>query len=149
MAEDIREAILARLLVVMQSIPGESDVARNKLLNDDGSLQQLVLVDGEEVLFDDGGLSKRPKLSQRQMKMYPLAVVGSIAKSKDVGSDLSARRGKIIKAIEADAELALLTVKNEGGRYVGIDNNFAAAYLTLAQAPMRFEFTYLLRPSQF
>jgi hypothetical protein len=149
MAEDVREAILARMLVLLNAIPGEGDVARNQIVNDDGSPLRLVLIDGEEVLLDDGGLSNKPKLSPRPMKMYPLVVVGSIAKPKEIGTDLSVRRGKIIKAIETDSELAALTVKNTGGRYTGIDNTFAAAFLTLAQAPMRFEFTYLLRPSEF
>ena len=148
MAEDVREAILARMLVVLNAIPGEGDVARNVTINDDGSPQRLALLDGAEDLVPDEGLSNRPPLAPRIMKMYPLTLVGSSAKAKDVGSDTSTRRGRIIKAIEGDPTLIGLTYKGKGGRYVGIENSLALGILTLDQAAMKFEFTYVLRPDQ-
>lgn len=150
MAEDVREAILARMLAVLQGIPGEDDVARNSTVDDDGaSLQRISLLDGAEDIVPDEGLANRPALAQRLMRMYPLTLVGSAAKAKDVGSSISSRRAKIIQAIEGDSTLAGLTYKGKGGRYVGIENTLALGILTFDQAALKFEFTYLLRPSQF
>lgn len=149
MAEDVREAILARMLVVMKAIPGETDALRNATISDDGSPRKLVLLDGDEQCDSLGDLN-RPPLAQRITRMYPIIVVASMAKAKDVGSDLSSRRGKVIKAIEGDADLIALTAKGQGGRYIGIDPNLLAmGLLPLGDSPLKFEFTYLLRPSQF
>jgi len=149
MAEDIREAILAQMLAVMQNITGETDVVRNQIVNDDGSAHRLALLDGAEDLVPDDGLSNRPPLAPRIMKMYPLTLVGSSAKAKDIGADVSARRARIISAIEGDPTLIGLTYKGKGGRYVGIENTLALGILTVDQAALKFEFTYVLRPSQF
>jgi hypothetical protein len=149
MSEDVREAILARMFIVFTGITGEIDVARNQIFNDDGSPRRLALLDGAEDIVPDDGLSNRPALSQRIMRMYPLTLVGSAAKAKDIGSDVSTRRRRIITAIEGDSTLQGLTYKGKGGRYVGIENTLALGILTLDQTALKFEFTYVLRPSQF
>jgi len=149
MSEDVREAILARILVVLQGIPGETDVARNLIVNDDLSPHRLVLLDGSEDCDSLADLN-RPPLVQRITRMYPLVNVASMAKARDLGAGLSSRRGKIIKAIEGDSALIALTAKNDGGRYIGIDNALLAqGLLPLGDMPMKFVFAYMLRPSQF
>lgn len=146
---DVREAILARLLVLMGGIAGIGEVSRNVLAGDDaaGTPKQITVLEGDEIASEYDPAA-RPATAPRVVHMHPQILLSNFAGTADVGPGLSAMRAAIVKAIATDATLVGLTLNNRGGRYIGMESDLAFARAMLGQMAMKFEFTYVLRPDQ-
>lgn len=145
---DVREALLARLVVLLGGLVGIDRVSRNVLVDDDNNQHRITIMEGDEVAAETDPVN-RPPTAPRVVHMQPQILISAQAKSTEVGSDLSTIRGKIIKAIAADSDLIALTLNGRGGRYVGMESDLAFARAMSGQMALKFEFTYVLRPDQF
>lgn len=150
MAEDVREAILARLEVLL-ALTGVDQVARNELTSDDGvavGKKRIVILEGDETVSEQESGSK-PANAPRTIYMHPQIMLQNFASSADVGSGLSTIRGQVIQAIATDDTLIQLTVKNQGGKYMGLESDLGFARAMNGEVSLKFQFCYELRPDQF
>lgn len=145
---DIREAILARLAVLMGDVVSADTVSRNVLVDDDGSKKRITIMEGDEIAAESDPV-QRPPNAPRIVHMQPQLILSAQASSEDVGADLSAMRGQVIKLIAADAALIALTLNGRGGRYLGMESDLAFGRAMFGQMALKFDFAYLLRPDQF
>jgi len=148
MANDPREAIMARLLIVIGQASGVSNVSRNQLYDDDAAdtSKRVTLLEGDEIAAEEENLS-RPAGVGRLIQMHPHVELSNFNTADRVGAGLSAARAAIIKAVAADATLISLTHKNTGGRYVGMESDLGFAREMLGRMTPKFQFTYALIPS--
>lgn len=150
MAEDVREAIMARLVVLMGTISGVDEVARNVLVLDDeeGKTRRITILEGDEMSSDQEPVKRRPPNSPLVIHMHPQILLSNFADTSLVGSGLSAMRTAIIKKVAADTALTALTLDNLGGRYLGMESDLAFARAMAGETALKFQFTYVLRPDQ-
>jgi hypothetical protein len=159
MAEDAREAIMSRLLVLLAGIP-EVNVARNQIILGDVDRDQISLLEGSEEASDREPVNL-PADAPLVIYMYPQIVLSVFAAASEIGPKLSNLRGKIIKAITTDTTLTDLTVKSRGISYgrntrikigtsfsirpVGLSTELAVGQATWGQMFLNFKFAYVLR----
>ena len=149
MAEDIREAILARLETLLGGMVGIDKVARNLPLDDDsGDIRRIVILEGDEAAPEQEPNNK-PATSVQTIYMHPQIELRNFAAPSDVGPNLSTMRGLVIKAIATDAELIGHTIKGLGGRYIGMESDLVFARAMSGTVALKFQFAYSLRPDQF
>ena len=152
MAEDVREAILSRLVALLK-LPGVDVVGRNINLSDDAGFETrnrkriISILEGDEITSDQEPTT-RPANTPQTVHMHPQIVLVNFAAVDQVGSGLSAMRGAVIKAIATDATLIGLTIKNRGGVYMGMESDLGFARAMLGNVALKFQFSYLLRPDQ-
>lgn len=145
---DTRELIMARLVVVVGQVLGAANVARNELFLDDADdkVKRVSVLEGDELAADQEGsipLASAP----RAIYMQPQVLLVNFDAAGTVGKGLSASRVALIKAIAADSTLTGYTHKNSGGRYMGMESDFAFARDALGRMALKFQFTYVLVPS--
>jgi hypothetical protein len=148
MAEDVREAILARLVVLMGSVVGTDSVSRNVIIDDDGNAKRITVMEGEEIASDADPVN-RPPTAPRIVHMQPQLILSAQANSAEVGSDLSNLRGHAIKLIASDTTLISLTLNGRSGRYIGMESDLAFGKAMFGQMALKFQFSYVMRPDQF
>jgi hypothetical protein len=149
MAEDIREAILARLAVVLGELVGIDSVKRNLSVDDDaGDSRRIVILEGDEIPPEQEPNNK-PATAPHTIYMHPQIELRNFADASDVGPNLSAMRGLVITAIATDATLTGYTVKGLGGRYIGMESDLMFARAMSGTVALKFQFAYTLRPDQF
>jgi hypothetical protein len=152
MAEDVREAILVRLKALLAGLGGGIQVVRNEIVDDDGGeqgrKQRIVILEGDEATPEKES-TNMPAHAPRTVYMHPQIMLCNFAGSAAVGAGLSAMRGKVIKAIATDEALIALTIKRQGGLYLGMESDLGFARAMNGEATLKFQFAYLLRPDQF
>lgn len=144
---DRREAILARLLAVAQSIAGIVKAARNVTELSEAQRPAIILFDGTESA-DDTDPKARPGNAPRLITMSPQFEITLGAASEDIGTALNVLRAALMKAVMTDATIAGLVLDREGTRYQGA--SFGAEGGRVAEGSMQldFTFTYVLRPDE-
>jgi hypothetical protein len=144
---DVREAIIARMMVLLAAIPGVDEVTRNVIVADDDTsrTKRIALLEGDEMAAEEDPVA-RPANAPRTIHMHPQMLLSNFAKSVDVGTGLAAVRAAIIKSFASDSQLIALTLNNRGGRYLGMDSDLVFAGAMLGQTSLKFQFTYVLRP---
>lgn len=151
MAEDVREAILSRLEVLLK-LPGVDQVVRNVDIADDAGADAgkriISILEGDEVTSDQEP-TNRPATTPQTVHMHPQILLTNFNTSEKVGPGLSAMRGAVIKAIATDSVLIAKTIKKRGGVYMGMESDLAFSRSMLGNVALKFQFTYLLRPDQF
>ena len=149
---DNREAILARLEVVLAAIAGIESFARNRGLRDNDSRPGIVLLDGDE--------SERPprvgrNVAGRQsmlpvfMAMRPqVFVLMDTRKPQNVGigTDINAFRTAIIRAVAADATLRALVGTNGDIVYNGSETDLKSGSPLDGEMRLDFTFSYFVDP---
>jgi len=119
---DVREDILARLLVIASGIPNISSAQRNNPDISEGQNPVAVVFDGdEETLLDATDATMRPPSKPAAVHMRPIIEISDMATT--VGSNLNLWRRELIKGVIYDTELNTQIVKT--GRY----GNGAIRYL--------------------
>lgn len=146
---DPREAVLSRLVALLGTIVGTSNVARNVLLTDDaqGEFKQVTVLEGDEFASEDDAIA-RPPIAPRIVHMHPQILLQNVAGADAVGPGLSSLRASILKAIATDSQLIDLTHNSRGGRYIGMESDLAFSRAMVGQMALKFQFTYVLRPDQ-
>jgi hypothetical protein len=106
---DVREDILARLLVVVASIPNIKFAQRNNIEIPEDQLPAALVFDGDEETNDASDLSMRPANRPTMVRMHPEIVIAQQA--DEVGSDLTTLRRELIKRVMTDTVLNEQIVK--------------------------------------
>ena len=141
---DIRESILARLVVIATAVTGVTTVVRNRGALTDAKRPAIIIMDADEV-GDDGDPDRRPPASMRRVGMTPQIYLLLSGNAESVGASLNALRAKTVKAIMQDATLIDLTLDNVGIRYDGCSTGLAMGRSMEGEMLLSFTFTYLLK----
>jgi hypothetical protein len=137
-----REEVLARVFAILEGIDGFATKARNRGLLDNDALPGVVLLDGDETstkLADGRG---RQRMSPVVASMHPQVFVLLKTKqptNQDVGQNLNAFRGEIIRAISGDAQLIALIGPNGDITYDGCETDLKSGGAMVGE--MRLDFT--------
>jgi len=145
---DVREDILARLLVVVATIPNIRSAYRNNLNIDETELPSAVVLDGDE---ETNEAPNRPSNSPVIAQMTPEILI--IHQDPNVGSELDVFRREVIKLVLTDTELNNLVAKssprgNCAIRYLGCQTGHGWLRDLHGGMKAQFMFKYTLRPEQ-
>lgn len=146
---DKREQILARLVEIMETIPGVGAVYRNNPDPNEGRMPAVVVFDADEELapLPDTAQYKGPTAPQ-VMVMRPEIYILLSARAADAGTRLNGLRASIYKAVVTDPSLFALVGTNgriilEAGR-----SGFAVGRAMSSELKLEFGFTYVLQASE-
>jgi hypothetical protein len=145
---DVREDILARLLVVVAAIPNIRSAYRNNTEIAENQLPAVIVFDGDEETSDG---QNRPSNSPLMVQMTPEIIIAE--QSDEVGSDLTTLRRELIKLVLLDTELNNLIAKssprgNGAIRYLGCQTDLGWMRSLHGALRAQFMFKYTLRPEQ-
>lgn len=148
---DRREAILDRLHIVLQSIPGTMSHPRNR-----GELQHdkrpsVVLLDGSEDA-DDGAFSRgRGTVIKNLVVLRPEIYVllkNQKPNNEGIGPELNSWRAKVFNAVTRDSQLLSLLGTNGGIHYLGCETDMQSGRPMQGELRVDFAFTYVLDPRE-
>jgi hypothetical protein len=142
---DIREAILARMLVIAEDVEDVELAARNKLTLDESQRPAIIILDGPETARNNEA-SRRPARAPRIIDMQPSVVVMVGAKAEDVGTLINLYRARYLKALTEDTEFLELTHDSEGFRYDGCTPTVEEGRVVEGQMEFHLSITYILQP---
>jgi hypothetical protein len=145
---DVREDILARLLVVVASIPNIKFAQRNNIEIPEDQLPAALVFDGDEETNDASDLSMRPANRPTMVRMHPEIVIAQQA--DEVGSDLTTLRRELIKRVTTDTvlnEQIVKTGRNGNGaiRYLGCRTDLGLGRSLQGALLAEFMFKYALK----
>lgn len=144
---DIREEILARLLIVVGVVVGTDKAFRNQIEIPESARPAIVILDADEIADEADNNRKRPAISPRIVSMSPEIYILVGSKPADIGTDLNTLRTALIKAILTDDSLVALCHDGQV-IYDGFSTGLAAGRSMEGEAGVSFTFPYVLRPSQ-
>jgi hypothetical protein len=139
---DVREDILARLLVVVASVPNIKTAQRNNVDIQEELLPAVSVFDGDE---ESGGADDRS--SRLPGRAYVPSMMPEIVVSErhGTGSELGTFRREIVKRVLGDATLIALVGSNGSIRYVGCQTDFGWIRSQLNAMNVQFVFRYPLK----
>jgi hypothetical protein len=146
---DVREDILARLLVILAGIPNMKSARRNYRDIPEDQLPGALLFDGDEETDDASDLSMHPSNRPTMVRMHPEILIAQ--QSSEVGSDLTTLRRELLKRILTDTELneqIVKTGRNGNGaiRYLGLQTDLGEGRSLQGALRAQFMFKYTLKP---
>jgi len=149
MAEtDRREAILARLEVILAGVDGIKHAFRNVPDVPETKRPAAIVLDADEVADETGeGRNRFANLAPITAIMTPEIYFKFGGSAENVGPTLNALRIKAIKAILTDETLIAL-VKDNDIRYLGFATGFASGRSIEGEAGISFQFRYMVFPSK-
>lgn len=157
MSDDMREDILARLFVVMESMDGITTNVRNRGLMSNEQRPAQVLLDGDEVprltvdtkrikgqaaLMAPQIMSARPELFFLPKEKRPT----NVADGKNIGTEANEWRIAFMKKLWADVELAALLGSNGSIVYNGCETDMKSGSAMSGEIKLDFVVNYVLRP---
>lgn len=155
---DKREAILERLLTILQGIPNtvgasEHTVCRNRGLLQDEALPALVLLDGNEVEAVTSERRGRTAMSAQVMQMLPQIFVvlkpRDLPSNEGVGEELNQFRAALIQAFNTDAQLLQLLGSNGQIVLRRVDTDLNTGNQLRGEAQFHFAINYVMNPAAF
>jgi hypothetical protein len=144
---DKREAILAQLILICQSIEGIVKVTRNQGNISEEQRPAIVILDGDEEADENDTGRGRPAAAPNLVTMTPQVSVLLGSLTENVGTELNGFRAKVIKAILGDNDLAAIVGSNGGGgesRYRGCATSTSSGRQMEGEMGMFFSFRYNL-----
>jgi hypothetical protein len=147
---DVRENILARLVVIVGTMPSIKQVYRNNVDLTEDDLPAAAVLDGDEETDDTSDRSMRPPDRPTLATMHPEIIIFKLA--PQVGPDISTLRRELIKLVLYDTELNEQIVKtgrygNGAIRYLGCQTDLGWERSMFGALKANFQFRYALRPS--
>jgi hypothetical protein len=142
---DVREAILARMLQVAETVEGVVTAERNLLVIDEEARPAIIIIDGPETARNNEA-SKRPARAPRIIDMQPSVVIMVGAKSSEVGTLINLYRARFLRDLSHDAEFLALTHDGEGFRYDGCTPTVEDGRVVEGQMEFQLNITYILQP---
>jgi hypothetical protein len=141
--KDVREDILARLLVVVEGIPNIRKAYRNNVDIPEESLPAVVVFDGDEET--NGADDRSARLSGRPYiaRMMPEIVVAQQAEL--VGGELSTLRRELIRRVLNDTTLIAYVGGNGAIRYLGCQTDIGWMRSLHGALLAQFMFQYSLK----
>lgn len=149
MPVDTREDILARLVVVMATIPNIKLAQRNNTDITEDQLPAAIVFDGDEETDDISDLSMKPPNRPTVVRMTPEVMIAQ--QSGQAGSDLTTLRRELIRRVLTDSELNETIVKtgrhgNGAIRYLGCETDLGDGRSLQGVLLAHFMFKYTLKP---
>jgi hypothetical protein len=147
---DTREDILARLLVVVASIPNIRSSYRNNVDISENQMPAAIVLDGDEQAHE---ALNRQSNSPIMVEMTPGIVLQVTDDNVDLGSTITTFRRDLIRLVLFDTVLNDLIVKssprgNGAIRYLGCNTDVGWTRTGWAALTAQFMFKYTLRPEQ-
>jgi hypothetical protein len=139
---DVREDILARLLVVVASVPNIKTALRNNVDIQEELLPAVSVFDGDEETNGAEDRSARPAGRPYVARMMPEIVV---SERHGTGSELGTFRREIISRVLGDATLIAQVGGNGAIRYIGCQTDFGWIRSQLNAMNVQFVFQYSLK----
>lgn len=142
---DRREQILARLVEIMETIPGVGAVYRNNPDPNEGRMPAVVVFDADEGLapLPDAARYKDPTAPQ-VMIMRPEIYILLSSRAADAGTRLNELRARVYKAVVTDKNLEdLVGMKGRITLEAGY-SGFAVGRAMSSELRLEFGFTYVM-----
>lgn len=139
---DSREAILARLAVVLDSVTGIKCAARNRASVDRDKRPAAYLYDGDEAAEVEQKSGRSPALITMTPEIY--IVAGESA--EDIGTKLNTLRGAVLAAVLTDAPLAALAGPHGRVTYAGCATALSRGRTMEGEMGLNIAITYTLKP---
>lgn len=145
---DKREAILARLLIVVKAVEGIKTATRNKKAISEDQRPGVQIFDADEEADDREIGRGRPGNAPNLITMTPeiFLVLGAVTET--VGTELNTLRAKLVKAIVSDSELATLVGPNGEIRYKACATGLSQGRTMEGEMGIVIDFKYVLNPSE-
>jgi hypothetical protein len=140
---DVREAILSRLVEVVATVPNLRTTLRNNVDWTDDQMPLAAVLDGDEEIAT-GNDGSRPSNRSTLVDMTPEIQI--VEQSSAIGSDLTTFRRELIKLVLNDASLNALTGSNGKISYLGCETVFGWQEKQYGALQVRFRFKYPLKP---
>ena len=145
---DVREDILARLLVVVAGIPNIRSAQRNNTEIPEDQLPAALIFDGDEETDGASDLSMRPSNRPFMVRMHPEIIIAQ--QTDEVGSELTTMRRELIKRVTTDTvlnEQIVKTGRNGNGaiRYLGCQTQLGLGRSLFGALLAQFMFKYALK----
>jgi hypothetical protein len=151
MAVDKREAILARLFVVLSGTPGLVTTVRNRGELPTDKRPSCLLLDGDEKADEKarekGRITAYPNTVVMDPEVYVALESGRKPQNEGVGQDLNAFRVAIIKRVLTDTVLRDLVGSNGEIFYGGCMTDLARNREMNGEIGLIFMFRYVLNPN--
>lgn len=149
---DRREQILARLLVVLETVSGVRVAVRNRGELPPNKRPAVILLDADEIAREAppqqrGRLTMAPNLVDMSPEIY-VVMDQREPQNASIGEDMNTLRIAIMKAIMSDDQLAAILGSNGDIQYNGCETDMASGRSLEGQMHIRMTFTYVLRPSE-
>ena len=143
-----REDILARLLVILNTIEVFKLVARNLDEFPERVRPAVILLDGDEEAVAELARPWVKGKAYTVVQMNPIIVVSMGGKPEDVGPDINELMARIVTAVMTDAELTTIVVVNAqcGVYYLASDYRLSHSLAMDCDMQMRFGIRYTLLP---
>lgn len=146
---DVREDILARLLMVVATIPNIRSAHRNNVDITEDQLPAALVLDGDEDSDGASDVSMKQPHRPYNVQMTPEIIIAQQA--DEVGSDLTTLRRELIKRVLTDTELNEQIVKtgrhgNGAIRYLGCQTDLGWMRSLHGALRAQFLFKYTLKP---
>lgn len=140
---DVREDILARLLVLLAGIPNIRSAQRNDVDTSESRMPAAIVFDGDEET--SGAEDRSARLSPRPyiVRMMPEIVV--VEQHEEAGTELTTFRREIIKRVLNDAVLIEHVGGNGAIRYLGCQTDIGWMRERYVAVGVQFMFQYSLK----
>ena len=148
---DVREDILARLLVVVAAIPNIRSTHRNNVDLPETQLPAAIVLDGDEDSDGANDVSMKKPERPYNVQMTPGIIVQVQDDNVVLGSIITTFRRELIKRVLTDTELNEQIVKtgrygNGAIRYLGCQTDVGWTRTGYAALTAQFLFKYSLKP---
>jgi hypothetical protein len=146
---DVREQILARLVVIVDGLADFKEVYRNYVDLNENDLPAAAVLDGDEETDDANDRTQRPANKPTLATMTPEIIIFKIA--PQVGPDISVLRRQLVKAVLYDTALNQQIVKtgrygNGAIRYLGCQTDLGWERSMFGALKVNLLFKYALKP---
>jgi hypothetical protein len=147
---DVREDILARLLVVVAAIPNIRSAHRNNIDITEDQLPAVIVLDGDEESDGANDVSMKQPNRPYNVQMTPGIVVQVQDDNVALGSTITTFRRELIKRVLTDIQLNEQIVKtgkfgNGAIRYLGCQTDVGWTRTGYAALTAQFMFKYALK----
>ncbi len=153
---DKRELILSQLATTLSAIPVFSGTSNAFFWRNRGELEKdkrpaVVLLDGSESATSiEMPRGRRMAMAPAIVTMLPQIFYLALTRTpnnEDIGPELNAMRGRIVKALKDDATLLSLLGDNGGISYRGTDTDMQTGNAIAGELQLFLALNYVLNPS--
>ena len=144
MSRDRREEILARLVEIARELPAAPKVYRNRLKLTALLRPAIVILDGDEEGAAGAFALGRPSNTPSIMQVKPMVCLMAGDNAETIGSDVSALRLPLVKAVLLDDVLQEITTNIGGVQYQGCSLDLGQGQTTEGTLILVFELHYPL-----
>ena len=154
MSNDKREDILARLFIIMESMPGITTNVRNRGLLQNEQRPAQVLLDGDEVPLLTSSTSRKkgmttlmwPQIMELRPQLFYLPKEKRM-KNIGIGTEINVWRIQFLEKLWGSVELAELLGSNGSIVYNGCETDLKSGSAMSGEIRLDFVVTYIFQPT--